>query len=93
MQSNTTSDKLHMLLAGCQSGCRYHQTPARLREADATRSDLQSEIWFQVSPIAELAALAASCLIDLLMLGSLSFSPKSVSAPAASKLVKVSHTL
>ena len=57
--------------------------PARLWEADATRSDLQWEIWYQNSPMAELAAYAASCLIDLLLLASLKFSPMSVSAPAA----------
>jgi len=57
--------------------------PARLWEGDATRSDLQQEMWYQSSPMAELAAFAASCLIDLLLLGSLSFSPMSVSAPAA----------
>lgn len=83
MQSNTTSNKLHKLPAGCQSACRYHQRSSKAVEADATRSDLQWEISYQNSPMAELAAFAASCLVDLLLLASLKFSPMSVSAPAA----------
>ncbi len=81
-------------LTGCPSSCTCClqavslladtiRDPARLWEADATISDLQQEMWYQSSPMAELAAFAASCLIDLLLLASLSFSPMSVSAPAA----------